>query len=246
MLKAHELVKLWEVTAGKQMWQKALLMLAAIYPDEPLDNLALLSLGNRNAKLFRLRESLFGTEMNANSSCSECDEKIEFQLDTQRICSPDISVWDGDEISLSHGAEHSLCRPANSYDLRDILPILEIEGPDVAERELVFRCILQFKKDSVLQPVETISDDLISVISDKIKKSDIHSQILCRINCPECENSWAEPFDIASYLWHEIKDKAQIILSEVQMLAKAFGWWEGDILSLSDIRRKYYLEGLNA
>jgi hypothetical protein len=245
MLKAHEIIKLWEVAADKQLWQKAVLMLAATHADEPLESLALLSIGNRNEKLFRLRDRLFGTVMNANSSCAACDEKIEFQLDSKVICNPDLPLWDGREITLDAGSDQLICRPVNSYDLRDVYSVLEVEGPECAEQELIFRCVLQFKRDGVSQPVRTLPEELIEKVAEQIKTADVHSEILCRLNCPQCAHSWLEPFDIARFLWHELEVKAQIILSEVQALARAFGWWEGDILSLSDVRRKYYLEGLN-
>ena len=86
---------------------------------------------------------------------------------------------------------------------------------------------------------------LLDKVSERIREVDVHSEIKCRLQCPECGHSWAEPFDIVSFLWQEMEVKARIILSEVQLLAKAFGWWEGDILSLSDVRRKYYIEALN-
>lgn len=245
MLKAHELVKLWEVAAGKQLWQKAILMLAAADPGEPMENLALLSIGHRNARLFRLRDGLFGTRMDANSCCPSCDEKVEFQLDTQVICNPELPLWDGGEATHYDDDSQVIFKPANSYALRDIASVVEIEGPEVAEQELLFQCVLQYKKNGIMQPVETMPEEFLDKVAEKIKDIDTHSEISCRLSCPECEHSWAESFDIANYLWHEIEIKAQIILTEVQVLARAFGWWEGDILSLSDIRRKYYLEGLD-
>ena len=77
MLKAHEIIKVWEIAISKPLWEKAVLMLAPVFPSESLNSLASLSLGERNAKLFRLRESLFGSILNANSVCPKCQEKIE-------------------------------------------------------------------------------------------------------------------------------------------------------------------------
>ena len=90
MLKAHDIVKLWEVASGKPTWQKAILILAASSPNEPMENLALQSLGMRNVRLFRLRDKLFGTNLSANTSCTECGEAVEFQLDSQVICNPEL------------------------------------------------------------------------------------------------------------------------------------------------------------
>lgn len=246
MLKAHDIVKLWEVASGKPTWQKAILILAASSPNEPMENLALQSLGMRNVRLFRLRDKLFGTNLSANTSCTECGEAVEFQLDSQVICNPELPPIESAEINLEIDEYSVLCRPVNSYDLRDVMPIMEIEGIEGAEAELVHRCTFRLSRDGVMIPVESLSPEVLGKVAEGIKDADIHSEILCRLNCPECSHTWPEPFDIAKFLWQELELKAKIILSEVQLLAKAFGWWEGDILSLSDVRRKYYLEALNA
>lgn len=154
MLKAHELVKLWEVAAGKQLWQKTILMLAAADPGEPMENLALLSIGHRNARLFRLRDGLFGTRMDANSCCPSCDEKVEFQLDSQVICNPELPLWNGGEATHYDDSSQVVFKPANSYALRDIAAVIEIEGPEVAEQELLFQCVLQYKKMALCSPLK--------------------------------------------------------------------------------------------
>ncbi|NQZ12214.1 MAG: phage baseplate protein [Algicola sp.] len=220
-------------------------MLAPIYPSEPLNSLASLSLGQRNVRLFRLREQLFGTVMNANSACPECHEGVEFQLDSQVICDPNKVHAEQQQFSLALDESVLSFRLVNSYDLRDIAAIIEVEGPQSAEYELIHHCITAFDVNGVRQPTQSLPDDAIPALAQALKDNDPHCEIICRLTCPECSHNWPEPFDIVKFLWHELEAKAQIILSEVQLLAKAFGWWEADILSLSDVRRKFYLDGLN-
>ena len=50
------------------------------------------------------------------------------------------------------------------------------------------------------------------------------------------------PPDIASFFWSEIHSWAQRALREVATLARAYGWREADILSMSARRRQAYLE----
>ena len=245
MLQAHEIVKIWEIAISKPFWEKAVLMLSPLYPSEPLNSLASLSLGERNAKLFRFREKLFGTIMNANSACPQCQEGVEFQLDTTVICNSTIIHSAQKEFELKIDETVLKFRLVNSYDLRDIATIIEFEGPESAEYELIQKCILSFETHGVLQPTQSLPDQYIPQVAESLKNNDPHSEIICRLNCPECSHSWPEAFDIVKFLWHEIETKAQVILTEVQLLAKVFGWWEGDILSLSDVRRKYYLDSLN-
>ncbi|WP_299495227.1 hypothetical protein [uncultured Shewanella sp.] len=230
---------------GKSYWQKAILLLAAAHPTIAMKEFALLSIGQRNAKLFRFRDSLFGTDIEAHSQCPTCAEKVEFQLNSQVICDPNVAVWDGGERKIDIDHHQIICRPPSSHDLEAISPYLEVEDDEGAAYELIKSCVFQWLIDGVYTPIESMPITLIERVSDDIKNMDPHSEIICRLACPECEHSWGEPFDIASFLWREIENKAQIILSEVQLLARAFGWWEGDILSLSDVRRKYYIEQLH-
>jgi len=49
-------------------------------------------------------------------------------------------------------------------------------------------------------------------------------------------------FDIVSFFWSEICVQAKRLLREVHILARAYGWREADILSMSAARRQLYLE----
>jgi hypothetical protein len=53
-------------------------------------------------------------------------------------------------------------------------------------------------------------------------------------------------FDVVSYLWGEIEDWAERLLRDVHSLAAAYGWSERDIVGMSALRRRLYLELANA
>lgn len=244
-MNANDIISLWEVTSHKPYWQKGVLMLAAAHPDIPMDELAYWSIGKRNMFLFRLRDQIFGTHIEAHSECPACAEKVEFQLDSNIICDPTLNCWDGNDLILNHEEEEVAFRIPHSFDMKSIVSILEIEGEEAASEALIIRCIKHYKKGSSFQRAEQLPAEWIAKVSDAINEYDTHSDIRCRLQCPECGHSWAEGFDIVNFFHNEIDIKARMILSEVQALASAFGWWEGDILSLSDTRRKHYLEALN-
>jgi hypothetical protein len=48
-------------------------------------------------------------------------------------------------------------------------------------------------------------------------------------------------FDVAEFLWREIDAWAKRVLEEVHTLASAYGWAQGEILSLSAARRRRYV-----
>jgi len=62
------------------------------------------------------------------------------------------------------------------------------------------------------------------------------------LSCPVCRQNWRLSFDIGAFLWAEINSLAKRLLREVHTLARAYGWREADILSMSATRRQAYIE----
>jgi hypothetical protein len=49
-------------------------------------------------------------------------------------------------------------------------------------------------------------------------------------------------FDAGSFFWSELGAWARRLLHEIHSLARAYGWSESEILTLSPARRQAYLE----
>ena len=47
--------------------------------------------------------------------------------------------------------------------------------------------------------------------------------------------------DLASFVWAEVRARAQRLLRDVDVLARAYGWTEPEVLELTDRRREAYL-----
>jgi hypothetical protein len=62
------------------------------------------------------------------------------------------------------------------------------------------------------------------------------------LQCPGCGNAWEEWLDMVSFFWAEVEARARRVFLEIHTLASAYGWTEGEVLSLSDGRRAMYLE----
>jgi hypothetical protein len=65
---------------------------------------------------------------------------------------------------------------------------------------------------------------------------------LLDLRCPTCGHSWHALFDIVAFFWAELASQAKRLLREVHTLARAYGWREADIVSMSARRRQLYLE----
>ena len=85
-LTATDILRIWELGERQGPFDQALTVLAATYPERSMDQLADLSLGERDRLLFRLRQQLFGQELRGYVECPECRERLEFSFGVSEIC----------------------------------------------------------------------------------------------------------------------------------------------------------------
>ena len=71
---------------------------------------------------------------------------------------------------------------------------------------------------------------------------DPQAEVLMPLTCPNCEHSWHSLFDIVSFFWTELTSQAKQLLQEVHVLARFYGWREADILAMTTVRRRFYLD----
>ena len=88
---------------------------------------------------------------------------------------------------------------------------------------------------------DRLPDDVARQVVERISAIDPQADTRVNLTCPECRNGWSEMFDIVSFFWAEIDAWARRILQDVNVLARAYGWRERDILALSPVRRQLYL-----
>src|SRR6187401_493596 len=86
-LSASELLDVWERGSAWPLPRRMLALLAAAFPELSGQELAELSIGQRDARLLHLRERLFGPELTAVAACPACTEQVEstFRVDDVRL-----------------------------------------------------------------------------------------------------------------------------------------------------------------
>ena len=84
--------------------------------------------------------------------------------------------------------------------------------------------------------------ELLEPIDRELRRLDPGACTDLDLTCPACQHTWIEPFDIGAYFWTELSAYAERLLHEIHVLARAYGWTEGDVLGLSRGRRRRYLE----
>ena len=267
-LSASEILRLWEWgSAGVRPIDRDLALLSLACPGVSREVLSHLPLGARDKQILRLREMSFGRVLAAYTECPQCNEGVEFSFSGEDIMPdamdgvPDLDVLLGstnkncvneaqlnEKLSLIvrlYELDKDNCqikfRLPNSTDLLALKNDLDTS---TATDFILQRCVSQV----VVKGEQTSLDHLpLSVqeeVIEQMAEYDSHADILLSMTCPACAHKWHSVFDIGEYLWREISTQTRRLIQEVATLAQGYGWSESEILSMSETRRRLYLEVL--
>jgi hypothetical protein len=239
-LAASDILKVWEQGEPEPEIYRALTMLSLACPDLHHDELAGLTIAQRDARLSELRELTFGRQLNGFIVCPHCQERLEFSLDLAALrlrssASPAASA--SEEFSFETDGYALRFRLPDS---RDVASVGVCEDIAAARRLLAERCVLQASRDG--DAVAELPDEVSAELAEHMRACAPEAEVILDLVCPSCGRQAQPIFDIAAFFWTEIGAKARRLLREVHLLASAYGWREADILGLSARRRQAYLE----
>jgi hypothetical protein len=242
-LLAQELLEVWERGLAQAPVVRALSLLAAACPELTFDQVATLSIGQRDARLLALRETLFGPELESVVDCPGCNERLELSLNTAELWAGSESEQQAGEVSLSVAGHGLRLRLPNS---QDVLFAGSLDDPAERRDQLLKCCLLSAECNEVPVGADHLSAEVMEAAAQKLADADPLADIRMNILCPACGHAWRAAFDIVEFLWTEVEAWAVRMLNEVHMLASAYGWCERDILALSPTRRQFYLDMVGA
>ncbi|MEK8172977.1 hypothetical protein NKH77_40185 [Streptomyces sp. M19] len=111
---------------------------------------------------------------------------------------------------------------------------------------LLARCTVSAVRDgSRVEPdalPALLPEPLRERLAEAAERADPAADLTLNIACPECGAATRAELDVAAYLWTELDAWARDLLLDVHLLATAYGWSEPEVLALSPLRRRYYLE----
>ncbi|MFG2550453.1 hypothetical protein ACGFWF_11010 [Streptomyces sp. NPDC048581] len=107
---------------------------------------------------------------------------------------------------------------------------------------LLSRCLVSAVRDGTDAGPDDLPVPVQRRIAEAVEAADPGADVTLNIACPECGEATRAELDIASYLWTELDTWARDLLLDVHLLATSYGWSEPEILALSPLRRRYYLE----
>jgi hypothetical protein len=233
-LTAQDILAVWEAGQDQHPVDRALTMLELALPDSDRATLAALPVGRRDSLLFRLREAVLGSRLRGMADCPKCRCRVEFTLQTDALC-PDTPPATEHVLKLAGRRKKVRFRLPDSFDLARAAVCSDVP---TARAELARRCLLN--EDAAPALTEPEIEQLAAALED----ADPQTEVLLESRCPDCANEWQAVLDIASFFWQELTAMSRDMLEDVALLARAYGWSEGEILTMSPARRRLYMERL--
>jgi hypothetical protein len=239
-----ELLDAWERGQTLPDAVRILPLLGATLPAADWDDLVRLPIGRRDAYLLEIRTRLFGPRLCGVIACPACrsDLELEFAADDIR----QSSVPMADEFTLTVDAHGYIVRfrPVDTSDLAALARFLD--DPAHARQTLLDRCLITVHRNGEAVGPDSLPEVVVATLAQAMADADPQADVEFALRCATCDNAWSAVFDIAAFLWSELDAWAWRTLDEVHTLARAYGWREADILSLSPWRRKHYLQAVGA
>jgi hypothetical protein len=196
-----------------------------------------LTVGECDTLLRDLRRTLFGDLVELVGTCPACGTEVDADVSLMALA-PDAARPAPEEVELTVDGYELTARLPRNEDLS----WLAVLGDDVGSRDVLERCLLA-AHDGDGRPVaarelpETVAERALGLLAEH----DPGAQTRVAVRCP-CGERWADELHIRSLLWDELTDWIGATLAEVDLLARAYGWREDEILALPAWRRSWYVE----
>lgn len=196
--------------------------------------------GDREAVLLHLWQITIGDRIDCVLTCPSCMEKMDLEL---RVSDLLVSPHDQRQEIYSH----AITGESQSYEVRFRLPTgadqeaaakLASRDLEEATQRMLERCIEQVNGDVADQIPAAVADALPRIMAEL----DPQAELVLRAACPACQTEFQTLFDTALFVHQELDRACSRVHREVHLLASHYHWNETDILSLSDSKRRLYLE----
>ncbi len=241
-LSNDSLLHVWELGQTRHPVDRALTILAAVFPEVAPDDLAALPVGQRDAHLLTVYARMFGPHLAGLAQCPDCQASLEFAFTINDIRAEPPSEPHGPAYDLTIGDVAVRFRLPNSFDLATVVHLGHRSPSIEAARDLLLeRCVLEVSHASEAIALAELPEATVAALIDQMSQCDPQADVVIDFHCPQCDQDWEAHFDIVTFLWTRISTQAVNLLRDIHLLARAYGWREAEILSLHPMRRQSYL-----
>jgi hypothetical protein len=221
-----ELLSAWESGCGRPTPDRAV-TLAAAASGLPFEEVAELPLGACDRLLLQLREQCFGARLDGLAECPRCAAELEVGIEV-------------DELRVrGAGGARTVTVGGRSVRLR-ALTNRDVQSCDADRDLLLTRCIIA--EPGAAGESVTPSRTLLDAVEAELDALDPQAAVAVNLDCPSCGAGWPASVHITEFVWGEVDRFARRLLYDVHTLATAYGWREADVLAVSPVRRRFYLQ----
>lgn len=188
--------------------------------------------GRTHARLLALHERLRGPRLEVRADCPRCAAQVQLELATPEL----LATKPGrPESVLVHGDRLVTWRSPTPEDL--IAVAGSVDGPSA----LAARCLSVTTADGTPVEVDDLDPAVGPLVDDLVAEADPLAEIVAVVTCPDCALDLEVDLDPVVLVWAEVEAAAHRLLHEVDVLARAYGWTQADVLALGERRRAAYL-----
>ena len=216
-LSAADVVAVWERGQERHPVDRALLLLGAALPARSRDELAALTVGQRDGLLLLARERTLGPTLQCFVPCPACAQPLEFPVEVREILVADPQA----PLEREHEVEaEGVTLRFRLLDSRDLAAVARVPDPAAAR----------------------LPEGAARALAAELAVRDPQAEVEFSLRCAKCDHAWLSLLDVAAFFWAEVSVQAKRLLREVHELAAAYGWREADVLGMIAARRAFYLE----
>lgn len=237
---AEALLTLWECALGQGASARDDALLRASFKSaEPAR-----TLGERNARLMELHARLFEREIELLSHCPACGTMAQFSGDCKALAAQM-------QPRLDNTAPHRLEAQGHVIEFRlpnsaDIAIASSDDNDEDFARLLLDRCVLACTRKGNNVPVRQLPVPVLDALSQHMETLDPGASVSFALECPQCATRWQARLDIGEMVWQKVRAAAERLLLDIDLLARAYGWTEREVLRLKPLRRAAYLQMVTA
>ena len=255
-LDAEALLRLWECGLGQPPGARDDALLRASSEDiGPTP-----TLGECNARLVALHADLFGRGLELMSHCPACGTVVQFTPDCEALAAQMRPTSENTEPHRLEAQGHVIefCLP-NSADIAGASATVTTTATRISThaddedtladaftgaftQALLDRCVVSCMLDGASVPTREVPAPVLAALSQHMEMLDPGASVSFALACPHCATRWQAPLAIGELVWQKVRAAAERVLLEIDVLARAYGWTEREVLRLNPLRRAAYLQ----
>ncbi len=176
-----------------------------------------LSIGDVDRAIWNWMRASFDGPLEAVMTCTACGESVEFSMpDDFGLPAPSAA---NRRLEVGFGGR--------DYTLR--LPRLEdIQGGVLA-------------REALSEGAPWSEPAFEAAAQSALLQADPGLQVELKLECAACNSVQVLPLDVAGFAWARLEQAVRRVVREVAQLARAFGWSEAELTSMTSARRAIWL-----